>query len=206
MALGLVQRAAGWSSLSSGALTLGYLITIVGTIRVGEKLLVTYGPKRPMMWGTSITGLGIVLTSLTFLRIEQYAVVAVIGFSLYGIGLGFYATPSTDAAMASVPDDKAGAAAGLYKMASSLGSVFGVAISSAIYTAAQSLPEDLVPEIFWGRQDNVALRFGGGLGLLFNVFIVVVALISIIVTVPDTRPDEGAAVEPDLPTTPSFGS
>lgn len=42
--------------------------------------------------------------------------------------------------------------------------------------------------------------------VLFNVFIVVVALISIIVTVPDTRPDEEAEVEPDLPTTPSFGS
>lgn len=38
------------------------------------------------------------------------------------------------------------------------------------------------------------------------MFIVVVALISIIVTVPDPRPDEEAEVEPDLPTTPSFGS
>lgn len=108
--------------------------------------------------------------------------------------------------MSSVPSDKAGAAAGLYKMASSLGSAFGVAISAAIYTAAQSLPEELVPDIFWGRQDNVALRFGGGLGLLFNVFICLTALVSIIVTVPDTRPEEEAAAEPEVPATPSFGS
>ena len=60
VALGLVQRAAGWSSLESGLLTLGYLVTIVGTIRVGEKLLQKYGPKKPMMWGTTITAVGIV--------------------------------------------------------------------------------------------------------------------------------------------------
>lgn len=206
VALGLVQRGAGWSSLESGLLTLGYLVTIVGTIRVGEKLLQKYGPKKPMVWGTTITAVGIIFTLLTFLLIEQYAVMAVIGFSLYGIGLGFYATPSTDAAMSSVPNDKAGAAAGIYKMASSLGSAFGVAISAAIYTAAQALPPELVPEIFWGRQDNVALRFGGGLGLLFNVLICVTALISIIITVPDTRPEEEEEAEPEIPPIPSFGS
>jgi len=206
VALGLVQRAAGWSSLESGLLTLGYLVTIVGTIRVGEKLLQRHGPKKPMMWGTTITAAGIICTSLTFLLIEQYAVAAVVGFSLYGIGLGLYATPSTDAAMSSVPSDKAGAAAGIYKMASSLGSAFGVAISAAVYTAAQHLPSELVPHIFWGRQDNVAMRFGGGLGLLFNVLICVVALISIIVAVPDTQPEEERAAQPQVPATPGFGS
>jgi MFS transporter, DHA2 family, multidrug resistance protein len=206
VALGLVQRAAGWSSLSSGLLTLGYLVTIVATIRVGEKLLQKHGPKKPMLWGTAITAAGIVLTSLTFLLIGQYAVVAVAGFSLYGIGLGFYATPSTAAAMSSVPDDKAGAAAGIYKMASSLGSAFGVATSAAIYTAAQHIPAQLVPNIFWGRQDNVAMRFGGGVGLLFNVFICVVALISIMVTVPDGPPEEARTAPRQVPAMPSFGS
>jgi DHA2 family multidrug resistance protein-like MFS transporter len=206
VALGVVQRAAGWSSLQSGLLTLGYLVSIVATIRVGEKLLQRYGPKKPMMWGTAITAVGILLTSLTFLLIRQYAVVAFVGFTLYGIGLGFYATPSTDAAMSSVPDDKAGAAAGIYKMASSLGSAFGVAISAAVYTAAQHLPADLVPHIFWGRQDNVSMRFGGGLGLLFNVLMCVVALISIIVAVPDEQPEQQRAVRPQVPATPSFGS
>jgi DHA2 family multidrug resistance protein-like MFS transporter len=158
------------------------------------------------MWGTAITAAGILLTSLTFLLIEQYAVVAFVGFVLYGIGLGFYATPSTDAAMSSVPGDKAGTAAGLYKMASSLGSAFGVAISAAIYTAAQHLPAALVPDIFWGRQDNVAMRFGGGLGLLFNIMICVVALISVMVAVPETQPNEERSARPGVPASPSFGS
>src|SRR5581483_2185972 len=150
VALGLVQRASGWSPLRSGLLTVGYLVAILATIRVGEKLLQRFGPKKPMLWGTSITAVGIVLSSMTFLLIREYAVVAFIGFTLYGIGLGFYATPSTDAAMSSVPGDKAGAAAGLYKMASSLGAAFGVAISYAVYTAGTHIPAKLVPHIFWG--------------------------------------------------------
>jgi len=206
VALGLVQRAAGWSSLQSGLLTVGYLVAIVATIRVGEKLLQLFGPKRPMLWGTAITTVGILLTSLTFLLIEQYAVVSVIGFTLYGIGLGFYATPSTDAAMSSVPNDKAGAAAGIYKMASSLGSAFGVALSYAVYTAAEHVPADLVPHIFWGRQDNIAMRFGGGLALLFNALMCVVALISIMWAVPEAQPERERAARPQVPASPSFGS
>jgi DHA2 family multidrug resistance protein-like MFS transporter len=91
-------------------------------------------------------------------------------------------------------------------MASSLGSAFGVAISAAIYTAAAHIPAHLVPHIFFGRQNDVALRFGGGLGLLFNVFMCVVALISIMVAVPDTQPEEERAARPQVPASPSFGS
>ena len=89
-----------------------------------------------MLWGAGITAVGVLLTSMTFVLIDhQYAVLAVIGLTLLSIGLGFYATPSTDAAMSSVAVEQAGEAAGLYKMASSLGSAFGVAISAAIYAA-----------------------------------------------------------------------
>lgn len=91
-------------------------------------------------------------------------------------------------------------------MASSLGSAFGVAISAAIYTAAQQIPANLVPHIFWGRQDNVSMRFGGGLGLLFNIAMCVVALISIMVAVPDMQSEEERAAQPQVPATPSFGS
>jgi DHA2 family multidrug resistance protein-like MFS transporter len=204
VSLGLVQVAAGLSSLQSGLLTLGYLIAILATIRVGEKLLQRFGPKRPMIWGSAIAGIGILLTSMTFVLIEQYVVLAVIGFTLFGIGLGFYATPSTDAAMANVPDNEVGAAAGIYKMASSLGNAIGVSISAALYVAAQAVDPDLIRSwgLFIGDQTNVALRFGGAVGVLFNLFIVVVAIISIMVTVPSDKAEK----RPEVPTTPAFGS
>jgi MFS transporter, DHA2 family, multidrug resistance protein len=212
VSLGLVQVAAGLSSLQSGLLTLGYLIAILATIRVGEKLLQRFGPKRPMIWGSAIAGAGILLTSMTFVLIEQYIVLAVIGFTLFGIGLGFYATPSTDAAMANVPDNEVGAAAGIYKMASSLGNAIGVAISAALYVAAQAVDPETIRSwgLFIGNQDNVALRFGGAIGVLFNLFIVVVAIVSIMVTVPGEKakkePEEEAEERRQVPATPSIGS
>jgi DHA2 family multidrug resistance protein-like MFS transporter len=208
VSLGLVQRAAGFTSLQSGLLTLGYLFAILATIRVGEKLLQRFGPRQPMIWGSMITAAGILLTSATFVLIEQYVVLAFIGFTLFGIGLGFYATPSTDAALSNVPDAQAGSASGIYKMASSLGAAFGVAISAAIFTAGQNINPALIPmeSIFMGRQENIALRFGGALALLFNVFICLVAIIAIMVTVPTERSREEQAKEPEVPATPMLGS
>jgi DHA2 family multidrug resistance protein-like MFS transporter len=204
VSLGLVQVAAGMSSLQSGLLTLGYLVAILATIRVGEKLLQRFGPKRPMIWGSAIAGVGILLTSMTFTLIGTYIVLAVIGFTLFGIGLGFYATPSTDAALSNVPDDEAGAAAGIYKMASSLGNAIGVAISAALYVAAQAMDPATIQSwgLFIGNQENVALRFGGAVGILFNLLMVVVAIIAIMLTVPNERAEK----RPEVPATPSIGS
>ncbi|WP_193596376.1 MFS transporter [Microbacterium sp. YJN-G] len=208
VALGLVQVAAGFTSLQSGLLTLGYLIAILATIRAGEKLLQRFGPRKPMIWGSIITGVGILLCSMTFVLVGQYIVLAFIGFTLFGIGLGFYATPSTDAALSNVPEEQVGAAAGIYKMASSLGNAIGVAISAALYLAAQSVDPELIRSLglFIGNQENVALRFGGSIGLLFNLLMVVIAIISIILTVPRQRTKEEDEARPEVPASPHFGN
>ena len=65
----------------------------------------------------------------THLLIGQYTILAVAAYTLFGLGLAFYATPSTDAALSNLPDDQAGSGSGLYKMASSLGASFGVALN-----------------------------------------------------------------------------
>ena len=147
VALALIQQGAGLSSLQSGLLTVGYLVAILSTIRVGEKLLQKLGPRKPMLMGCAITAAGILLTTFTFLLARQYMIVTFIGFTLFGIGLGFYATPSTDAALSNVPDDKAGAASGIYKMASSLGAAFGVAISAAIFTALSEVDTSFTNDV-----------------------------------------------------------
>ena len=185
VSLALVQEEAGLSSLQSGLITVGYLVAILSTIRVGEKLLQKMGPRKPMLMGCCITGLGILLTTLTFLLAKEYIITAFIGFTLFGIGLGFYATPSTDAALSNVPDDKAGSASGIYKMASSLGAAFGVAISAAIfYGLSKRKGISPIAEIFMGRTDNINVRYAAGLALLFNILMVVVAIVAILITVP----------------------
>lgn len=197
VSLSLVQQAAGLSSMQSGLLTVGYLVAILSTIRVGEKLLQRMGARKPMLLGSAITAIGILLTTFTFLLAGQYMVVAFLGFTLFGIGLGFYATPSTDAALSNVPNDKAGAASGIYKMASSLGSAFGVAISAALFTALRSGDASLIPllsEVFLGKTSNIDIRFAAGMALLFNLFMVVIAFVAIAKTVPKDDPRTGVSL------------
>lgn len=54
-------------------------------------------------------------------------------------------------------------------MASSLGNVIGVAVSAALYVAAQAMDPATIRSwgLFIGNQENVGLRFGA-VGILFN--------------------------------------
>jgi DHA2 family multidrug resistance protein-like MFS transporter len=187
----LVQLGGGLSAQQAGMLTLGYAIAIVAFIRVGEKLLQRFGARAPMIWGSLIVGVSIALLMPTNLMLGQYRVLAVIAYTLFGLGLAFYATPSTDAALSSLPDDQAGAGSGIYKMASSLGASFGVAISAAIFTALGSSGEPfhwLSGAItFAGRRDNLALRQAAVIALGFNLLMVAAAVASIVLTVPKGR-------------------
>ena len=188
VAMTLVQLGGGMSAQSAGLLTLGYAIAIVAFIRVGEKLLQRFGPRKPMIWGSLIVGACILLLMPTFAMIATYRVLAIVAFTLFGIGLGFYATPSTDAALANLPDDQAGSGSGIYKMASSLGASFGVAISAAIVTAlsADNAPASWVAGAFTfqGRQDNLAIREAALVAFAANLLMVVAASVSIMLTVP----------------------
>ena len=188
VAMTLVQLGGGMSAQGAGLLTLGYAIAIVAFIRVGEKLLQRFGPRRPMVWGSLIVGLSILLLMPTSVRLGTYRALAVAAFTLFGLGLAFYATPSTDAALANLPGDQAGAGSGIYKMASSLGAAFGVAISASLFTAlsADSRPVDWIAGAitFVGRQDNVAIREAALVAFVANLLMVVAAIVSIVMTVP----------------------
>jgi len=190
----LLQVGGGFSAQQAGMLTLGYAIAIVAFIRVGEKMLQRFGARKPMIWGSLIVGLSILLLMPTNVLIGQYKILAVISYTLFGLGLAFYATPSTDAALSNLPDDQAGSGSGIYKMASSLGASFGVAISAAIFTALSAndgSTQWLSGVItFAGRQDNVGIRQAALIALGFNLLMVVAAIVSIVLTVPKGREEE----------------
>ena len=187
----LVQLGGGMSAQQAGMLTIGYAITIVAFIRVGEKLLQKFGARKPMIWGSLIVGLSIAMLMPTNVLIDQYKLLAIASYALFGLGLAFYATPSTDAALSNLPDDQAGSGSGLYKMASSLGASFGVAVSAAIFTAlsADAAPARWLDGVitFAGRQDNLAVREAAFVALGFNLLMVVAAIVSIMMTVPGDR-------------------
>ncbi|AYH44991.1 MFS transporter [Azoarcus sp. DN11] len=192
VSLQLVQIGGNMTAQEAGGLTLGYAIAIIAFIRVGEKLLQRFGTRKPMIWGCLITGLAILMLSPANLLLTDYKILAIVGYTLFGVGLAFYATPSTDAALSSLPTAQAGAGAGIYKMASSLGAAFGVAISAAIFTALRASPEHVSwlegVITFVGRQDNLAVRQAAMIALTFNAFMVLVAIMSIMLTVPKGGP------------------
>ena len=196
VSLQLVELGGNMTAQQAGVLTLGYAVAIIAFIRVGEKLLQRFGARKPMVWGCLITGLGILFLSLVKnLLLKDYKILAIIGYTLYGVGPAFYATPSTDAALSSLPENQAGAGAGIYNMASSLGAALGVAISATIFailssdTGSRPWMEGVIT--FYGRQDNQTVRAAAMIALMFNVFMVAVALLSIMLTIPQPKRAQG---------------
>lgn len=186
VALWMLQIAGGMSAANAGYATLGYAVCVIVFIRLGEKMLQQMGPRKPMAWGAMIMILAILALLFTNFHQETYVIIAASGFSLFGLGLALFATPATDTALSNLPADQAGAGAGIFKMASSLGAAFGLAGSTSIFTALQEsgLPilRELIP--FYGNQANVAAREAGMVGLGFNLVLAVLALVAIIVIIP----------------------
>ncbi|MDO5686608.1 MAG: MFS transporter [Neisseria sp.] len=193
VSLTLMQRGAQFSAMQAGLLTLGFAVAVIAFIRVGEKLLQRYGAKKPIVWGALIIAAAVLLLMQTQLMTTQYVVLAVIAYALFGLGLAFFATPATDAAMSNLPDSQAGTGAGIYKMASSLGTSFGIAIAAGIYTAVagRTTPIGWLSALisFDGRQDNVAIRQGAMLGLAFCLLLTVLVIITVLALIPDREND-----------------
>lgn len=164
-----IQVGRGFTSFQSGLLSLGYLVAVLVMIRVGEKLLQRTGARMPMIVGSLITAIGIGMMAFTFLPGTAYTIVVFIGFAIFGIGLGIYATPSTDTAVSNAPSEKIGEASGIYKMASSLGSSIGVALSTTVYSAITAVGN---------------IEMAASAGILTNVAFAILALLSVLFTIP----------------------
>ena len=138
-----------------------------------------------------IVALAIILLMGTNMLLSTYTVLVIVAFSLFGLGLGFYATPSTDAAPSALPEEKAGSGSGIYKMASSLGASFGVAISATIFTAfaADGTSVQWLDGViaYLGRQENVAVREAALLAFGVNLLMAIAAIISVMLTIPKSK-------------------
>ena len=176
-----VQVGRGFTAFQSGMLSIGYLVSVLVMIRVGEKILQKSGARLPMVVGSILTAIGIGTMALTFLPDTAYILVVFVGFILFGTGLGMYATPSTDTAVSSAPEDKVGSASGIYKMASALGGSFGVAISAAVYGTLMHT----------GNIEKAASA-----GIIANVIFAVLALVAILFLVPAKEPVSQKTIAP----------
>ena len=176
------------TAASAGQLTLGYAAAVILFIRLGEKVMQKRGARDPMIMAIGCLSIGTILLMPTNLLLEQYKILAIIAYIFFGLGLALFATPSTDTALTNLPPEQSGAGAGIFKMASSLGGALGAAISLSIYAAIGQGGGNIailgnVLEI-QGRTDNIALRQGATMALLFHLFLFIMAFLIVILMVP----------------------
>lgn len=187
----LMSAATDYDGSVIGFLSIGYGVVIIAFIRIGERLLQKYGPRRPMLLGSLIVMLAFLVMLPTNVMRETYLILIGVGYALFGLGLACYATPSTDAALSTLPPKESAAGSGIYKMASSLGSAFGIAVSSAIYygllsgSGQQLAPENsFFNQIFIGEQSNLVFRQSAMIAMAYNICMVLLAIVVISITVP----------------------
>lgn len=176
------------TAASAGQLTLGYAAAVILFIRLGEKVMQKRGARDPMLMAIACLATGAILLMPTNLLLGQYKILAVIAYIFFGLGLALFATPSTDTALTNLPPEQSGAGAGIFKMASSLGGALGAAISLSIYAAIGQGSGNIailgnVLEI-QGRTDNIALRQGATMALLFHLFLFIMAFLIVLLMVP----------------------
>lgn len=178
----------------AGYLTIGYGVSILLFIRVGEKLLQRFGPRKPMIWGCLLLIVSVILMAQTQLMTGAYMILTGVAYVLFGTGLAFYATPSTDAALSNLPQDQSGQGSGIYKMASSLGAAFGLALSQAIYNGIHVAgePLELLGNVFnfVGNQTNLNFRQAAMVTMIFNIVLLLLAILSIVLTIPKQSKQE----------------
>jgi len=168
-----LQLARGFTPFQTGLLTIGNIVALLIMIRVGEKMLQKMGARKPMLYATFLASLGMSMTAMTFLPDVVYFITVFVGFLISGLGLGMYATPSIDTAVINIANDKVGVASGIYKMASSLGYSFGIAISTAVYGVLVAIG---------------SIHMAASIGILVNLAFAIPALIFIAKTI---QPEEG---------------
>lgn len=128
------QAGHGLSGFSAGLITLPYLIALLLVVRLGEKSIKKFGAKRAMVFGPICTGFGVLLMSITFIDSPFYIILTLIATIFFGAGTGFFATPALSTAVSTTASEKIGVASGIFKMGSTLGGAFGIAIITSIYT------------------------------------------------------------------------
>lgn len=184
----LLQLAAGIPVHQVGLMTIGYGVAILLFIRVGEKMMQRYGARLPMLLSCVVVGVSLCLLLPTNSMTGTYVILVTIAYALFGAGLGLFATASTDSALATLPTSRAGIGSGIFKMASSLGSSFGIALSTAIFQGIAYTTEPIAVlsrlVTFVGRQDNVTIRQGAMAAFLYNLIIIVIAFAVIYYTIP----------------------
>ena len=125
-----LQTVAGWTPRAAGAASLPITICMLLLAARGGALGQRIGPRLPMTVGPLLMAVG----ALLLLRVDssttsfaRYAVDALPGLTIFGLGLAGMVAPLTATVLAAAPDRNAGVASGVNNAVARAGSLLAVA-------------------------------------------------------------------------------
>ena len=124
-----LQEREGESPLVAGLHLLPWMGTLALIAPLGGRIAGTLGPRLPAGLGLTLSGAGLLAAAMVP---DHHGAIALIGFGINGIGLGFATPALVSAATASVPAERAGMAAAVNNTARQAGGAIGVALIGAV--------------------------------------------------------------------------
>lgn len=117
--------------------------------------------------GMGITAVG--LWMLSNLRVDSSAASITVALMIVGLGSGMFQTPNNNAVMGTVPPNRRGIASGLLASMRTIGMVFGVAISGAVFTSQLACLTKLYASQGMAQEQLKVQAFTGAMHLAFLV-------------------------------------
>lgn len=127
-----LQKSLGMSALIAGIGLLPAGVPILVAGKLGGKWLDLYGPRKPILLGSVIVLIGMVVLTVTATQNNYWW--AFVGFLGYGIGAPLIISPAIATVLNSVPDNKKGMAAGMLNTMRQLGAALCFAIVGVVIT------------------------------------------------------------------------
>jgi EmrB/QacA subfamily drug resistance transporter len=133
LSLNLVQSQGYSQSLAGFAFT-PFALLLTALSRWAGGLVDRYGPRRPLIAGPAVAGLGFLLMGLNGLTggPQEYWWTFFPGIAVFGIGMGVTVAPLTTTVMGSVPSRYSGTASGINNAVSRTAGVLAIAILGAV--------------------------------------------------------------------------
>lgn len=126
-----LQEVVGYSAFRVAALFIPMAAAMILASALAGRWVARVGPRRPMTIGCLAAGTGILLTEVA-LRGTVHFTTLCLPLTLAGLGFGIAVVPVTAVALAVVPAEHSGMAAGATTTSRELGSVVGVAVLGAV--------------------------------------------------------------------------
>ena len=135
-----VQSVMGYSALRAGLAFLPLALAITGGTHVAGKLLSKTSPRSIAGGGLALVTVGAALLSLVDAD-ARFAIDLLPGMLVLGFGVGLVFVAVAVTAMAGIPAQHAGMASGFLMTGHEVGAALGVAVLSAVATAAGTLTD-----------------------------------------------------------------